>query len=174
MLDVSVSYNRYQFLGHEFLTWLWFLIEEAPDSIGKLDPKFVSLRIGNRIALENRRKESIETLTIKGDDAGLEEGILALKKGGFVTELNLFYKTGEQEWQFTIKAESFHITNLKCPTTGPVEVREDMEGAVLEKTYLVDQVVLLVESLYKTFINLRISEDWERKTVPQVKNWISS
>jgi hypothetical protein len=28
MLDVSVSYNRYKFLGHEFLTWLWFLMEK--------------------------------------------------------------------------------------------------------------------------------------------------
>lgn len=28
MLDVSVSYDRYKFLGYEFLTWLWFLIEK--------------------------------------------------------------------------------------------------------------------------------------------------
>lgn len=174
MLDVSVSYNRYKFLGHEFLTWLWFLIEEAPDSIRKLDPKFESLRLGNRIVLENQRNESKETLTIKGDDAGLEEGILALKKGAFVTEMNLFYKTGEHEWQFTIKGESIHITNLKCPATGVVEVGEDIEGAVLEKTYLVAQVVVLIESIYKAFIKLRISAEWEREVVLQVKKWISS
>jgi len=33
MLDVSVAYNRYKFLGHEFLTWLWFMIETDKDTL---------------------------------------------------------------------------------------------------------------------------------------------
>jgi len=43
----------------------------------------------------------VETVTIKGDDAGLEEGLLALRKGAVVSEINLAYKSGEQEWSFT-------------------------------------------------------------------------
>src|SRR4030043_36420 len=89
MLDVSVSYNRYKFIGHEFLTWLWFLIEKNPDILKQLNPDLVSLEIGNRVMLENTTRDSLETITIKGDDAGMEEGILALKKGAVVTELNL-------------------------------------------------------------------------------------
>ena len=30
MLDVAVAYNRFKFLGDEFLTWLWFIIEQDP------------------------------------------------------------------------------------------------------------------------------------------------
>ena len=37
MLDVAISYNRYMFLGHEHLTWLWFAIEKGQDDIKKLD-----------------------------------------------------------------------------------------------------------------------------------------
>src|SRR4030042_480534 len=78
MLDVSVSYNRYKFIGHEFLTWLWFLIEKNPDLLKQLNPDLVSLEIGNRVMLENSTRDSLETITIKGDDAGMEEGIMAL------------------------------------------------------------------------------------------------
>jgi len=89
MLDVAVSYNRYKFLGYEYLTWLWFLIENNQDKIGEPDREPLSLQIGNRVVLENRQKDAVESITIKGDDAGLEEGILALRKGAVVTELNL-------------------------------------------------------------------------------------
>ena len=30
MLDVAVAYNRFKFLGEEFLTWLWFVIDQDP------------------------------------------------------------------------------------------------------------------------------------------------
>ena len=32
MLDISIAYNRYKYLGHEFLTWLWFIMENEPRS----------------------------------------------------------------------------------------------------------------------------------------------
>ena len=108
MLDVAVSYNRYKFLGHEFLTWLWFLMEKDPSALKGLEPDLVSLEVGNRIVLENKINGSVESITIEGDDAGLEEGILALRKGAVVTEMNLHYQSGELKWQFTLKGESFN------------------------------------------------------------------
>ncbi|MBW2173517.1 MAG: hypothetical protein JRF64_02515, partial [Deltaproteobacteria bacterium] len=89
MLDVAISYNRYKFLGYEYLTWLWFVIEKDQDRIRGLGQEPADLEIGNRIVLENKKRDAVESITIKGDDAGLEEGVLALRKGGVVTELNL-------------------------------------------------------------------------------------
>ena len=174
MLDVAISYNRYMFLGHEHLTCLWFAIEKDQDEIKKLDQESVSLQVGNRIVLVNRQKDAVESITIKGDNAGLEEGILALRKGAVVTELNLSYKTGDQEWCFTVKAESLHIVGLKCPQTGSVESEEDLEGAVLEKVYLYDKAFQLTDNLFKQFITLRVSEDWGKKVVPLMRQWIYS
>lgn len=174
MLDVSVSYNRYRFLGYEYLTWLWFFIENGQDEIKKLEQEPVSLQIGNRIVLENRQKDTVESITIKGDDADLEEGILALRKGAVVSELNLWYKLGDQEWRFTVKAESLHMVSLKCPATGSVESQEDVEGAVLEKVYLCEKAVQLTDNLFKQFITLRVSEDWNKRIIPSIRRWISA
>jgi hypothetical protein len=174
MLDVSVSYNRYKFIGHEFLTWLWFAIDNqrCPSAAAGGEP--TSVDIGNRLVLENRRREAVETVTIKGDDAGLEEGILALRKGAVVTEMNLAYRRGEQQWHVTLKAESFHMTSLRCPATGAVETKEDLEGAVLEKVFLCDEVIGVCDGLFSTFMNLRLSEEWQQTTVPEIERWIRS
>ena len=174
MLDIAVAYNRYKFLGNEFLTWLWFMIETDQNRLRRYDPLLVSLNIGSRLVLENTRNNAKETITIKGEDANLEEGLLALKKGAVVTEIHLSYKAGAQHWQFSLKGESLNISNLKLPETGPVETTEDLEGAVIEKTYLAETVIGLVNNLFSHFIKLRVSNKWRNQTVPRIRKWASS
>jgi len=174
MLDVAVSYNRYKFLGHEFLTWLWFLIENEPSFIKGLDPDLVSLEVGNRIVLENKDNGSVESITIEGDDAGLEEGMLALQKGAVVIEMNLRYQSGDLKWHFTLKGESFNISSLKCPDTGPVESDGDMAGAVLEKAFLYEKAMGLIDTMFNRFIRLRVANAWNAEVVPRIKKWINA
>ncbi len=172
MLDVAVAYTRYQFLGEEFLTWLWFIIEKNQDLIKNLDKDFVALEIGNRIVFENRKKESAERITIKGDGASLEEGIIAIKKGALVTEINLVYKSGELTWQFTLKGESLNISSLSLPSTGSPESDEDLEGYVLEKIFLYEKVLHVLESLFTHFTKLRVSDVWLGKEAVRITKWV--
>jgi hypothetical protein len=172
MLDVAVAYNRYKFIGHEFLTWLWHCVDTDPDRLMQIQPDATSLTIGNRIVLENRARQRLETITIRGDDAGLEEGILALAKGAVVTEMHLCYTSKNQEWQFSIKGEGLSLSNLKLPQTGPIENPADVEGVVLEKAYLLDQPVKLMVGLYDRFIRLRVSVDWPETVLPAIRAWI--
>ena len=174
MLDIAVSYNRYKFVGYEFLTWLWFITEKNADIIGKMDTEPITLEVGNRIVLENRNNDRIETITIKGDDAGLEEGFLALAKGGMVIEMNLAYQTGDHKWTFTLKGESLNISNLKLPETGPIETQEDIEGAVLEKVFFYEKAFEIIDKLYQLFLKVRVSDKWNKDVVPRIKKWIKA
>ena len=174
MLDVAVAYNRYQFLGEEFLTWLWYVIEKDQNLIKNFDKDFVALEIGNRIVFENRRKESGERITIKGDGASLEEGILTLKKGALVAELNVVFKSAELTWQFTLKGESLNVSSLNLPSTAMPESDENIEGSVLEKVYLYGKILKILENIFLYFVKLRLSSGWQNKMVPKIRNWIQS
>ena len=174
MLDVAVAYNRYKFLGEEFLTWLWYVIENNQNLIKNFDQDFVGLEIGDRIVFENRRKESAERITIKGEGAGLEEGILALKNGALVTELNMIYRSAELVWQFTLKGESLNISSLNIPNTELPQSDEDLEGFVLEKLFLYDKSLQFLKNLFACFVKLRISNDWQSKDIAVIRNWIQS
>lgn len=174
MIDVSVSYNRYKFLGEEFLTWLWFIIEEDVALLTELDPDGAQLTIGNRIVLENRHQDTVESITIKGDDAGLEEGVISLRKGAVVTEMNLSYKSGENQWIFNLKGESLSFSGLKPPETALVDRKEDIEGAVLEKIYLYDKISKFLDAVFGKFIHLRVSNAWLDQVVPRMRTWIAA
>ena len=162
MLDVAVAYNRYKFIGEEFLTWLWYVIEKN------------QMLLKNWIVFENRRKESAERITIKGEGAGLEEGVLALKNGALVTELNIVYRSAELKWQFTLKGESLNISGLNTPQTDSPESDEDLEGYVLEKLFLYDKCLKFFNNLFSHFIKLRISNDWQKKEIGTIRKWIQS
>jgi hypothetical protein len=174
MLDVAVAYNRFKFLGEEFLTWLWFVIDQDPEILKQADPEVNSLEIGNRIVLEKRHQKEVERITIKGENAGLEEAMLALQKGALVSELNLICRIAELKWQFTIKGESLNLSSFKTPKTASPESPEDMEGVVLEKIFLYDKILQFLEKLYKTFIKYRVSNRWQNKDLALIKKWFRS
>jgi hypothetical protein len=134
----------------------------------------VALQIGNRIVFERRiGNDALESVVIQGDDAGLEEGMLALKKGALVTEINLVLRVGEWRWQFTLQGESLHLKQIKLPETGPVETPDDVEGAVLERMALFETITHTVDGLFRQFVLDRTSDNWMSVTLPRLKAWIS-
>ncbi len=175
MLDIAVAYSRFQFLGEEFLTWLWYVIDNDFKLLRQLDKDLATLEIGNRMVLVNRRDHDTgKTVTIRGDHTGMDEGMLTLRKGGMVAEMHLIYKAGDHEWQFSLKGESLNLSSLKVPATGTVESRDDIEGAVIEKIDLCNKAVGLINRLYGHFIKLRLGNDWNRNIVPSVRQWINA
>jgi hypothetical protein len=172
MLDIAIAYDRYKFIGNEFLTWLWYAIDNLPDTLEKIDPTMQALEVGNRIVLKNQTDNGDETISIKGDTAGLEEGLLALAKGAMVTEINLIYKTEEHQWQFSLKGESLGFSSLKTPETGNIETQDDIEGMVLEKAYLLEKTTGLLDGLFNHFIQMRVSGAWLNETQAALKGWI--
>ena len=179
MLDVSVAYNRYRFVGNEFLTWLWFVVATnayAPFLQNGADEGSppVNLGLGDRIVLKNRHDQGEETLTITGSGADWEEGAVALKKGAQVNELSLLFEQDQHTWKVTLKGESLHLTGLKTPQGGKIYAPEETEAAVLEKFYLYDQIVQWIDQLFFSFVRLRISDQWNSGQLPAVRNWIKA
>lgn len=175
MLDIAVAYNKYKFVGHEFLTWLWYMMDNEIEKLAETEPEIQSMSIGNRIVFESRNQnDSAEVITIKGDEADLAEGIIALKKGATVSEMNVVITVNDSQWKFGIKGESLAFSSMKVPETGNIEnMEEEEDGAVLERLFLFEKAVNIMDGIYRMFIRLRISEDWSRKTVPAIQKWIS-
>lgn len=176
MLDIATAYNKYKFLGNDYLTWIWFLIENNHNISSIINSKdIITLEVGNSIVLENKLGDkSKEKITIKGDQAGLEEGTTALKKGAFVTQINLICKINEDEYKFTIKGESFNITGLKTPKIEILKNEDEIEGLVLEKTFLTFKIFKVIDTLFLKYIEQRVSDEWNYKGLQDIKNWIES
>jgi hypothetical protein len=174
MLDISVLYNRYKFLGYEFLTWLWFSVENQKDKLNTPENSTGTLSLGHKIILENQENNRLESVSIKGENADFNEGLLTLSKGAWVIELHLLYEDAGNKWQFALKGENINFLNIKPPDTGSIETAEDTEGFILEKIYLLNKLFEYMDGLFHQFIRLRLSNEWTSSVVPEIRKWIRS
>jgi hypothetical protein len=146
--------------------------QDITQAIESRDP--VSLDIGNSLVLENSLGDNArEKITIKGDQAGLEEGTTALKKGAKVTEMNLICKLGpEEEYHFTLKGDSFNITGLKTPAAAGDGSDDEIEGRIIEKALLLVRITQVIDTLFFTFLKQRTADDWKHKGFDPMRTWI--
>ncbi len=174
MLDIAVAYNRYRFLGNQFLTWLWFLIENDQKVILQCAEDAVGLEVGNRMVLENRTTGGLETISIKGDGAGLEEAILSLSKGASVSEIHLVFKTSTLEWSFSLKGENLSFSGMKLPESANEQTDDEQDGLILDKLYLYEKPIQLIDKLYQRFIQVRLSDEWSPLVTTEMKKWLDA
>ncbi len=177
-IDISTAFEKYRFLGQEFLLWLWYASENDPEAItkncgGKDTPCDLETALGDTIVIENvfgfGGKEKI---TIKGEESDLKEAMLALKKGGMPVQYKMSMENGDQEaFVFTIKANDLSLSGLKCKVQAP-QAQDEIEGAVLEKMYLNEKIVGYIDSLFLHFVRSRISGTWETESVPKIRKWV--
>ena len=176
MLDIATGYNKYKFLGNDFLTWIWYLVENNINIKELINSEYQSivLEIGNSIVLENSLGDKLkEKISIKGDEAGLEEGKTALKKGGVVTNINLILSIDAEEYRFSIKGESINISGFKTPSFKS-EKNEELEGAILEKAYFTEKIYTFIDTLFNKFIEKKSSDSFKNKDIHEIKKWILS
>lgn len=173
-LDVATAWNKYQFLGYEFLLWLWYLSSKVPHMIEEILGKAqVEITFGNSITIEIRGEGRPETLTIKGIDAGFEEAFIALAKGGSIVQANMVFAVGEkmQEFSFTLNGDDFSVRSLKCRPDIESGATDELEGAFIEKSFLTGVLFDAIDALYLDFIARRMAETWSTHQ-SAIREWV--
>jgi len=160
-------------LGREFLTWLWFKSEERNGMIeipGTGDTEVLLVR---RLVLESGDGEYAETVVCQGLHADLKEGKEALRQGKKIKEARIKLGKDEDTWEFTLKADRFSFQSLKLPTmTDKLDDQEDREGAMIERLYLIETATKTMTSLFRLFLDLRLSARWLSSEAPRIKSWL--
>ncbi len=172
MLDLTVAYHRYRFLGDEFLTWLWQGIETRAAALCALHPEILAVEIGDRLVIENRTGQSKEKITIKGDHAGLEEAKLALRKGAWVSEIALLLRTAEKEYRLTVKGENLNLCGIKIPSASAFASPEELESSFLERIDHISKVIDFFDNIFSLYISERISAKWKNVHLSSMRKWM--
>lgn len=166
------SMEKASLIGREFLTWLWFKSEERNGRIKLSDQEEVELHFLKRIALEAGEGEYSQGVVCHGLHAELKEGKEAIRQGKKVKEAGLKLIHDNNEWEFTLKADSFHFQSLKLPATEWQDTPEDPSGSLLERIYLIENAVKMIDRLFESFLKIRYSPRWKEKETILLSKWL--
>ncbi len=158
-------------LGQEFLTWLWYQSDTAPGSFKDREgqPFFISME--QRVVVQGGEGETKETASVSGAMSPLKEARLGLATGKKVSRGLIRVEKDEMSWQFTFKSEDFSLNSLKSPKVEKDSEDVDGDGMLLEKIYLIEVCIALLDDVYKQFLKLRLSDAWHKEVVV-IRSWM--
>lgn len=155
------------FLGNEFLLWLW---HEADVHGG-----YIKTEAGELAILFDRMLDldcvfgATGRDTLKGDGvARMPEAIDALRSGKVPRKAGLVLDAFGHNLHLTLAAETLGVNGLKLP-----EVQGDTPRVVFEERIgVLRDFSRALDALYATFLKLRLGAGWETQ-VGNIRRWIA-
>jgi len=164
-----------RFLGQEFLTWLWFKSEIRGGAIDLPGIGDISVVFEKHMLLEYGEGEFHEKIICQGLQAELNEARTGLRMGKKLEQARIVLGRGEYEWLMTLKASVFDFKSVKTPKTMATKEESDepaaVEARLLEKIGLYEQALQLIDELFRLYLNLRLSAEWERE-LTLIREWV--
>lgn len=159
-------------LGEEFLTWLWYRSDTASDAFHDDQGEQFSVYMEQRIVVHGGQGQEKETASVSGSLSPLREARFGLGTGKKVARALIRLEKDALTFQFTIKAEDFCLGSLKTPKLDATDKDDEPDALFLEKLFLIETCLKLLDCLYRQFLLLRISQEW-RQEVNQIRSWLS-
>ena len=176
-MDIVEIAEEKRFLGQEFLTWLWWKSEERGGSVALEDRGDILVVFEKHMLLESGEGESAEKLICSGLQAELQEARTGLRVGKKLEQARIQLTHDAYQYNFTLTGASMDFRNVRLPKTAETEKDtanqpEEVEGAILERIFLFENLVRIVHALFAMFLQIRLGDAW-RQEAERIRSWIS-
>ncbi len=157
------------FLGNEFLLWLWYHTDVVSDSIVLADDSEATVMLARTLTLEcPRGRTGHETISSEGPSK-LPEARRAIQSGKLPRKTGITLVRAGEQFEFAIHAETMAVGGAKLP---PIDEQITEPRAKLEER--VNQIRSLLEGfdlVYNAFGQKRFGKDWESELVA-IQKWL--
>ncbi|MDW7711817.1 MAG: hypothetical protein SCH98_15230 [Deferrisomatales bacterium] len=170
-MDVLKALDEKAFWGDEFLTWLWFRVEEADGVLDVAGLGPVTLWIEDRMVLGSLDTESKQNILKEGDVSKSGEAAAALKVGKKLQEARLGLLRDDREYRLVLRGDTFDLPGVAVPKVLS-EQGDDWHATALVRLGYVRECLAVIDALFAEFAALRVSDEWGRAVLPAMGRWI--
>lgn len=178
-LDMIKS-NRW--IGWDFLLWLLFrTLNDSSEyrvnrpGAGPENEPFTAY-LDNRLVLFSESEHGIQKITAAGPQDRFSEVHAALAAGKRIMEATIHLEKDELLWKMTLKGEMFHFASFKAPSVriekdDTVDAASEREAVFYERMFVLEQGMQLFDSLFATFLLLRLGGEWNAEQT-RIDQWL--
>jgi hypothetical protein len=186
--------EKRRFVGREFLLWLWFESEVFEGTLGTEAHGPFGLWLEKRLVLSAGKVNTRITASTPGAGREAKEALLS---GQLPESAGIRIALREEETSFVLKAEQLSVAGLKLQTVlGKEEAGDGLKTLVeelkpkprprkgkqreesdeaheafYERMRMTQEFENLLETLYRDFLQLRLSETWGEQLRPLLQAW---
>jgi len=162
MLDVDVQAD---FLGREFLLWLWYRSEEGFGHLAGASGNELDLWVEDRLLLLGEDMEAQRFDLKGGAPATSVTARTALAEGRQVVAARFGMRQDDLEFTFELHAD----LSLRSVAIGGEPAIED---EVVDRLRLIDELLARLDDLFEAFCLSRLHSSWESVMVPRIRDWM--
>jgi recombination associated protein RdgC len=164
--------RKTEFLGREFLAWLWFRAETDRGLFDMGEKGTAELWFDGKITLQSENEMGAETIICAGRTSNMREARFALAEDKEVVQATVKLGIGDNQWSFVLDSTWMNFSTFKSPKVMQ-DRGEDPDGIFYEKMFLIEEAVSAMDEIYSSFIKLRLSPEWSDQERPALVKWIS-
>jgi hypothetical protein len=156
------------FLGNEFLLWLWYMTELESDTLKLSDDTEVTVMFSKSLSLECPAGLSGRETISSEIPTRLPEAMEAIRSGKLPRKAGLTLVRLGQQYELTLQAETFSISGARVQKDDDAEGREVLESRI----DAIRQLNQTIDLLFEVFCRTRLSTDWADQ-VEKISQWVS-
>ena len=157
------------FLGNEFLLWLWYYTDVESDTWKLADDSEVTVMLARSLTLECPRGQTgHETISHEGPTR-LPESRRAIQSGKLPRKVGITMVRHQQQYEFAIQAETLAIAGGKLPA--PPEDVTEARAKLEERANQIRAMLETFDLLYDAFCKKRFGHEWEAELLAMQK-WL--
>lgn len=155
------------FLGNEFLLWLWHVLDAESDTLSLSDNSEVTAMFARTLMLECPRGQTgRESITSDGPTR-LPEARRAVQSGKLPRKAGLTLVRHDHQYELTLHAETLAVTGAKMPVPEAEDDRARLEERVTSLRHLLETLDLM----YDAFGRRRTGPGWS-KELAKMQKWL--
>ncbi len=158
------------FLGNEFLLWLWWYTDNVSDTVEASGGRAVTFMLARSMTLACPRGET-GTNTIKNEGPSrLPEAKRAVKSGKLPRKVGLTLVHDGEQFEFMLHADTLGVGSAKLsrPADDIPQARAKLEDRVRAIRAMNDSILLL----FAHFVEERVGKGWI-DTLPKMQKWLA-
>jgi hypothetical protein len=155
------------FLGNEYLLWLWFMLDGDNDAIKLSDGTAATVMLARTLVLEcPRGQHGRETITSDAPTR-LPEARKAIQAGKLPRRVGLTVVRHDQQYELTLQAETLAVSSARLPAPEASEDRARLEERITQLRHFLETLDLL----YEAFGIRRTGAGWTRD-LARIQKWL--
>lgn len=159
--------GNWDFLGNEFLLWLWWRWETVSDTLALPDQSEATGMFARTLSLQCPRDESgKETISAEGP-TGLPESMQAIRSGKLPRKAGMTVVRHGQQYDLTIQPERFMVSGAKIH----VDDTSEGHGVLEDRIESVRSLHETVDLMFRAFCEQRIGKNWHGE-LEQIGRWL--
>jgi hypothetical protein len=160
--------NSRDFLGNEYLLWLWYQLDSDSDTISLGDGSEAAVMLTRTLVLECPRGQTGRQSISSDGPTRLPEARRAIQSGKLPRKVGLTIVRHDQQYELTLHAETLAVSGARLPAPEASEERARLEERIGQLRHLLETLDLL----YDAFGAKRAGEAWT-KELAKMQKWLT-